>query len=750
MTTFDFVGTSAPDVFGHEKVSGAERYGIDRRVGGLLHARTVRSDIPHGYLRGLEVGDAAKLAGVVAVITADSIKGTNRFGALIADQPVLVGIGEKVLMVGDPLALVVAESEEVAERAAELVNAKYEELAPVLDPEAAVAAGSLLVHPGLQTNLCGPEPTFGRGDPGSGFAKADVIVEHRFETPRQEHAYMEPEGGIAYLDDDGIIVMEAGTQAPLQTRGSVCTALGIPEDRLRLATVPLGGSFGARVDPSIHPLLALAVLETERPVRLAWSSEESFLVSTKRHPAIVKMRLGATNDGLLTALDAECLLDGGAYTCTSPSVIISGLGFLCGPYNISNVAVRGQVAYTNNPISSGFRGFGGPQCAFAIETAMNMLAVRLSRDPVDLRLQNAVKDGDDPPWPAITLRGPVSLPEVMARAVELAGPKPNPETPREPTGRGVACAMPAFDVASGVIPNLEQSVVDLGWRSDGRLVAACETVEFGEGTATMLKQIIGQELQVPPADIDLVLGDTGAVPESGRPVASRQAYCLGNATIVACAQLRDRLLRVAADELEAPLDAVAVDGGRVVVREQPERSVPVKEFVLEKIAQGFEFQERGIYSGDISQGAFGYSFSAVVIDVAADMDTGKIRVLQSVSVVDAGRAINPAKVRGQVLGGELQGIGYGLLEDMRTDAGRLLTPSLMHYLIPTALDAPDASEADYVEEPFPGGPYGARGVGEHAVKDAAPALVAAIHDAVGVWIDSPPATPEKVWRAIQA
>jgi CO/xanthine dehydrogenase Mo-binding subunit len=741
------VGRAVPSVDAPAKVTGRACFNVDLRFPGMLHAKAARSLHPHARLVKVDTSSARRHPGVVAVLTAADVPGLNRFGDYIADQPVLVAEGATVKMVGDPIALVVAETERAAAEAAELIEVEYEELTPIDDPEGALDPNAARVHPEHPGNLCGEPVIVEGGDLARGFAEADVVIEACYSTQRQEHAYMEPEAGVAVAEPDGGVTVYAGTQAPMQVRANLATAIGLPEHKVRIVPVTMGGAFGGKIDMSVHPGLALMALKTGRPVRWAWTSEESFVASPKRHPAVGRLRLGATRDGRITALEADWILDGGAYASQSPAVVRCTVGYTFGPYRIPNYRVQGRVAYTHNPISGGFRGFGGPQSAFAIESTMNKLAERLGIDPVGLRMRNILQQGEVPPWRALVMHTPVTVPRLLQRALELAGPAPRSAAGPLRVGRGLAVTMPVFDNSGGAVPLLKGTGLRLEVTGDGGAIVRFESAEYGEGVATALGQMTAEVLGIEPQDVSCVLGDTAAVPKSGRAVGSRQVYCLGNAMLAAAAQLQERLFLVAGERLEASPAALMLAERCVVVRAEPSRRVALGEVVQACRVRGINTEANAFYAA--SHAPLGHTFCAAVVDLAVDTETGKISILKTVSVLDVGRVINPGMLRGQMHGGEIQAMGFALMEDMRTEDGRLKTPTLVEYLIPTIMDIPEESTMDTLELPDPTGPFGAKGAGEHTTKDLAPAIVHGIHEAVGVWIDDLPATPERVWKAMQ-
>jgi len=639
---------------------------------------------------------------------------------------------------------VAAETRAAARDAVRRVRVSYEETAAVLDGLSAIAPGAPPVH--ARGNLLFAR-RIAQGDVARGFEDADVIVEGVYTTPQVEHAYMEPEAGVAVPEPDGGVTIYAGTQAPLQVRANLAAAIGIPEHKVRIVPVTMGGAFGGKIDMSVHPGLALLAMRTRRPVRWAWTSEESFAVSPKRHPAVGWIRLGATRDGRFTAVEADWILDGGAYASQSPAVVRGTVGYTLGPYDFPHYRVSGRVAYTNNPIAGAFRGFGGPQGAFAIESTVNKLADRLGIDSIEIRVMNALREGSPPPWSALVMDTPVTFPVLLRRAQELAGPKPTSTVPGRRVGRGVAVTMPVFDNSGGAVPLLKGTGLRLELTSDGGVIIRCESAEYGEGVATALAQMTAEALGVEVGDVTCVLGDTAAVPKSGRAVGSRQVYCLGNAMLLAVEALRRRILPVAAELLQIPADGLALGGRAVFALAEPARRLPLGEVARVCRVRGINVEAESFFSA--TNAGLGHTFCVALVDLAVDEETGKVTLLKTVSVLDSGRTINSGMLRGQMVGGEVQAIGLTLMEGMRTEGARLVTPTLMEYLVPTIMDIPAETVTSAFEAPDPTGPFGAKGAGEHTTKDVAPAIVHAIHDAVGVWIDELPASPERVWATLR-
>jgi len=428
-----------------EKVTGMLKYGIDLSRRGMLIGRTKRSPHPHARILSIDTRAAMSLPGVKTVVTAADIQGTNRHGIERQDQPVLVPLYDRVRMVGDPVAAVAAQTAEIADEAIDLIDVEYQEMEPVASIEGALHPKAPLVHDSFERNVCS-EYHYARGDVEQGFAAADTIAEEVFDLPRQEHAFLEREGGLADIDSNGVVEVMAGTQRPRFVVSAICQALGLPGNQVRVVGTPTGGAFGGKADLSMHALVALLAKRSGKAVRLVWSREESFLAGTKRHPMVIHAKLGATKEGRLTAFQADLLADAGAYASHSLIVVWAAGTYFPGPYHIPHLKIDGMSVYTNNPIAGACRGHGQPQAVLVLETLMAEIARTLKLDPVDFRLMNGLKLGMEPGSPRITLDYEPTLPQTLEQAMTAAGPAPTSSSPGKRVGRGVASAMPIFDI----------------------------------------------------------------------------------------------------------------------------------------------------------------------------------------------------------------------------------------------------------------------------------------------------------------
>jgi len=754
------IGAPCPRLDAYDKVTGREKFAADVYGENLIWAGVKRAGVPHAKIEGINVEAARGLPGVVAVLTHEDVRGTNRQGVVKKDQPVLAN--DKVRYSGDGLALVLAEDRETLKKALDLIVLDLKPLPGVFDMEAALTEGSALVHDDnpsgnillqaeLQTGL-GPEAE----------AECEVMVEARFQTQRQEHAYLETEAGWAQVQDDGRLTIISSTQTPFRDRAEVAEALGLPMERLRMIAPYPGGAFGGKDGVSVQSLLALAALHAGgRPVKMWWDREESFLVSCKRHPARMYYRLGATRDGVLRYLDARMYFDTGPYDHLGGVVLTLAFEHAGGPYSIPNAHLRGWAVYTNNPLSGPFRGFGVPQVTSAIERMMDQLAAKLSMDPLELRLKNALKKGYRNCVGA-TLTSSTGLVECLERASThyiwrerqswKAGAGPF-------TRRGVGVA--ALMHASGygpVVPDYANAKIEL--TSEGKVRVYCGVVDMGQGTASTSLQIAADILGQEADRMELVLPDTDLCLPSGSASASRCLYTFGNALIGAAQLLKERILERSADLLmAADTSELALVSGKV-------RCIKTgREFDLATLARLMDESQRvAVYhfrapvareepSPDKNLRLHGlphwlFSYGAHVARVEVDELTGAVKVADYLSVTDCGNVINLKTYEQQIHGSIAQGLGYALSENLEAADGLITTPGLFTYVVPTASDVPDMDcLALNIYEPT--GPFGLKGVGEIATNGPLPALSNALADACGVGFVSSPITPEVVLKALR-
>jgi CO/xanthine dehydrogenase Mo-binding subunit len=709
-----------PDALG--KVTGAARYPADLVQPGMRHLQVVFAHRPHARIRALDTSAALAVPGVVAVLTAADVP-YNAFGLIDADQPALCG--EVVRFEGDKVALVVAETKEAAVAGAQQVTVEYEDLPAVTDPRAALASGAPLVHERLGTNVLLHMP-IRKGDVVRGFAEADVVLDGEFDTSWQEHAYLQPEAGIAYLDEQGRVVVETAGQWLHEDRRQIAAMLQLPEDQVIVRYAAIGGAFGGREDLSIQHLLALAAWKLRRPVALVWSREESIIAHHKRHPISIKCRWGARHDGRIMAVEAEVIADGGAYASTSAEVTKVATLFASGCYEIENIAVDGYAVYTNNIPCGAFRGFGAPQAQFAAEIMVTRLAHALGIDPVELRQHNIYREGSLEPTQQPLPAGVSALP-VLERCVEEARarfaygqPRHPPAAPHLRRGIGIACGIKNVGYSFGYAEQSTATVELFGEAELERARVRIGAADVGQGTHLALRQIAAETLGLPLERVEMVTDDSGEAPNAGSASASRMTLMGGRA-------VRDAAL-AARDKWSA-----------------------IEQYYAEATVQ---FRPTATTRLDPATGAgrpnYCYGYAAQAVEVEVNLLTGQVQVLKVVSVHDVGRAINRQQVEGQIEGCLAQALGYALLEHFQVRDGHILTPYFSTYLLPTVLDMPTEIVPVVLELADPQGPFGARGVAEMALVPFAPAVASAIHDATGVWLTQQPMTPERVLAAVTA
>jgi CO/xanthine dehydrogenase Mo-binding subunit len=720
MTTLIGAALARPDALG--KVTGATRYPGDLIEPGMLHLKVVFAGRPHARILSIDSSKALSNPGVVAVLTAADVP-YNAFGLIDHDQPVLCG--DKVRFEGDKVALVVAESAEVAEAAASLVQVEYEELPAVTDPRAAMAAEAPLVHEALGTNILLHRP-IRKGDVSRGFAEADVVLDGEFSTSWQEHAYLQPEAGTAHIDDQGRVIVETAGQWLHEDRRQIAAMLQLPEEHVVIRYAAIGGAFGGREDLSIQHLLALAAWKLRRPVAMIWSREESIIAHHKRHPMRIKTRWGATREGKITAIETEIVADGGAYASTSVEVTKVASIFANGCYDVENIATDGYAVYTNNVPCGAFRGFGAPQAQFAAETMVNRLAEAVDLDVVDIRRSNLYREGSLEATQHPLPHG-VSIREVLDACVEESHRRrgrtsfedghPAPHLRR---GFGLACGIKNVGYSFG-FPEQSTVKVELYGRGDlERAVVRVGAADVGQGAHTILRQIAAERLGLPVELVQMVTDDSSEAPNGGSASASRMTLMAGRAVNDAAIEALQKWRN--SDDLQ--VDATVQYRPPATTALEPETGAGIPNYC--------------------------YGYSAQAVEVEVNLLTGQVQVLTIISAHDVGKAINRQQVEAQIEGCLAQALGYALLENFQVKDGHVLTPYFSTYLLPTSLDMPVEIVPVILELADPNGPYGARGVAEMPLVPFLPAVAAAIHDATGVWLYEQPMTPERVLNGLMA
>ncbi len=724
------VGQSLPRIDAQAKVTGQAKYPGDFYMEGMLHAKVLWSEHAHARVLRIDTSQAEAYPGVVAVLTYQDVP-VNEYGINIKDQPVLVAEGGKVRWVGDRIAIVVAESERIAEAARKLVEVDYQPLPVVDDPREAMGPDAPLVHQEKGANVL-ERFRIRKGDVEAGFAQADVIVEGYYVTPYVEHAYLQPEAGLGYIDEEGRVAVVAAAQWAQDDLHQIAHMLDLPQDRVREIVPAIGGAFGGREDMFIQHLLALCAYRLQRPVKMVFSREESVCRTGKRHPFYMRHRTGATRDGKLTATEIELISDAGAYASTSTVVMANATTFAAGPYVAPSAKIDTYTVYTNNAVTMAMRGFGATQVAVAYELQMDKLAEALGMDAVEFRLKNLFEDG------SIAVTGNpmptgVGIQETLRQAALAAGWREEdghwvrPDLPAgdgKLRGLGVACAYKNVGYSMGFDDKstaLVELTLDEAGQADGALVKIAAS-EVGQGVHMALAQIAAETLGIEVGRVNVALVDTAETPDAGSSSASRHVYLSGNAVMAACRQAKQKWhAALRAEEGETHIEARYTFHGR--------HARPTTPFD----------PETGECDPHIS---YGYATQIALVEV--DAETGEVGVLKLYSAHDVGRAVNPQMIKGQVGGGVHMGQGYALMEEYVQQQGVVKTRKFSEYFIPTVLDMPRELAPIIIEVPDPTGPYGATGVGEMTTLPTAPALLSAIHDATGVWIEELPATAEKV------
>jgi CO/xanthine dehydrogenase Mo-binding subunit len=714
-----------PDAVG--KLNGATDYPADRIRRGMLHAEVVFAHRPRARVLAIDTDAALAVDGVVAVLTAADVP-FNAFGLIDHDQPVLVAIGDEVRFSGDKVALVVAESPDAARAGAERVVVTWEDLPPVLDPEAAMEPGSPLVHAGRDSNVLLHVP-IRKGDVDAAIAEADVVLEGEFSTSWQEHAYLQPEAGTAWVEADGRLVIETAGQWLHEDRRQIAAMLELPDDQVVVRYNAIGGAFGGREDLSIQHVLALAAWTLRdrfpgRPVAMQWSREQSMIGHHKRHPMRFRTTWAARGGGAITAARTRIVADGGAYASTSAEVVKCASIFASGCYEIPNVATDGFVVYTNNIPSGAFRGFGAPQAQLAAESMITRLAQALGMDPVEVRRRNLYREGSleatGHPLPSGVSAVPVLEAAVAEAETRFAALRSEPLPTHIRRGYGVASGIKNVGYSFGYADSATATVELFGRGEVERAIVRTGAADVGQGAHLTMRQIASGVLGLPAAEIELVATDSAEAPNAGSASASRLTLLAGGAVHAAA---REALERYQGSEDQ---HVVATSTFR------PPATTPL-DVVTGEGTPNF---------------CYGYAAQAVAVDV--DTRTGGVQVRSVISAHDVGTAINRQQVEGQIEGCLAQALGYTLLENFVIREGKVLTPYFSTYLLPTSLDMPVDIVPVILELADPNGPFGARGMAEMPLVPFAPAVAAAIHDAVGVWLSDLPFTPERVLSAIVA
>lgn len=749
----DVIGVPAPSLQNDQLLTGTARYTNDLRMPGMLTGKLLYSEHPCARILKIDVEAARAIPGVLAVLTHADIPGENSYLYHEADMPLLAV--DRVNYLGDAIAAVAAEDEDSALAALEAIEVEYEPLTGIYDPVEAMKPGAIAALPGYDNVI--PSALFEIGDVEAAFGEADVIIENVYHTQWIEHAFLEPEGALAYIDIDGTLVVYASNQAPHRDRMQIARSLNIPEHSVRVVTPFVGGGFGAKDEAHVQMHVALLAQVTGKPVRMIRSREESILTHVKRLPVIVKHRLGASSDGKITAVEIETVGDTGPYENAGRYIMGFGASVSTGPYYVPNARIESFCVRTNNPIGGAMRGFGGPQVALAYEGQMDALAKELGMDPLEVRMLNAIEKGQPTPMGA-TIREVAAIKTSLEEATKMAEWHQRHQVERQPASnvrRGWGLSSTWFVIGLGRGQDNAAVIVEMAM--DGTVVLRTSAVEMGQGVFTALATMAAENLGVDLDSVRVIGPDTDKTLDAGPSAASRQTFVSGNAVLKASAVIRNSLLETAAEETGLPIDLLSLKGGRLSAEGE------LLNYTVPQLAAKATFANRpmhadGFYAMEYPEEISGKSdyigvgpsaFGTQIAQVLVDVETGEVTVEKIVAVQNVGRIINYGGAYGQLLGACTMGTGYSLMEELVVEGGRTLNDSLESFLIPTSLDAPE-TVTKLLEIPEPLGPHGAVGIGEPSLMPTAPAIANAVSDAIGARMKQIPMTPERVLAVIEA
>ncbi|KIE48873.1 MAG: carbon monoxide dehydrogenase [marine actinobacterium MedAcidi-G2A] len=734
------VGVSAARPDGKEKVKGNFLFSNDLSSEDMLWGQTLRSPHASAKIKGIDFSHALTIEGVHAVLTADDVPGENIFGLEHPDQPVLAF--DAVRYVGEPVAIIAANHPEVAKQAADSIVVDYEVLNPLVDSRKAIEANPIHPDGNIIRHL-----TIKHGDPD---ASGDFIVEGEYEVGMQDQAFLGTESGIAFPASDGSIDLHISTQWLHSDKEQVASALNLPEELVRVTLAGVGGAFGGREDVSMHVHLCMLALHTGRPVKMIYDRNESFLGHVHRHPAKLWFRHHADESGKLVKVEAKVILDGGAYASTTSAVLANACCFSVGPYNVPNALIEGWGVRTNNPPCGAMRGFGNVQTCFGAEAQMDKLAKALSLDPVEFRLLNALKTSDI----LITgqeITGTAPVKEVLTSLAKYPLPKPSESELLDlPGGTGRTTDKSHVKRGIGYAASIKNLMFSEGFDdfsearciiSDGEVLIKSACVEVGQGFVTLVTQIVEETLGI--SDVTILPVDT-SIGSAGSTSASRQTWMSGGAVLKACEAVVNALILDLSSENgvtydKSGLNLVSQDGSHSIDIATALRARNYDEHITYRHKPTFPLDHNGQGNAHVS---FAFAAHRAVVDV--DVELGLVRVVEIATSQDVGRILNPVQARGQIEGGIAQGLGLALLEELVLNNGKIANANFTDYLLPTAMDTPPIKIASLIEQPEPGAPFGAKGIGEPPVISSTPAIISAIRNATGKKLNRVPIKPEDI------
>lgn len=744
-----YVGRSIPRNDVLYKVRGKAKYVANLSLPGMLHARFVRSIHPYARIKRVDVTKAARLPGVACVLTAEDIPEERlNVGLLVKDSPVLAkGV---VRHVGEPIVAIAADTIETAHAAADLVEIEYEPLEPVLTPEDALKENAPKLHPdgNLIANLRNAV-----GNVDDALKEADVVVDDVYTNEPIEHAFLEPQGGLSFIDEGGVLTLMVCTQYPHFHHKQLADVTGLPLEKIRVVQTVVGGAFGGKIDVTVEIVSSLMTLKTGRPVKMLLESDEVFAATTKRHAMRIHHRLGAMKDGRIIALDMDILADGGAYS--SYSLVVAGRCVVHAslPYDIPNVRARMRTTFTNNVTAGAMRSFGIVKLAFATESQIDKIARRLGISPIEIRRINAVRTGTK------TVTGQVlhavgfkkTLDEIESiyneRRSKIA------TEPAEPgIRRGLGVASLGYGIGYSGARNPSTARIEV--TSEGLVIANCGTPDIGPGSDTTLAQIVAEEIGVNLGRIRIVSGDSTKTDDSGPTSASRTTYFSGNAAMFAARDFKVQFIARLAGKLGLPVAAARIDNDRVIINNKP---ISFEEACTSIGADAANIRAYGVFNPDSQLDLVTfkgspyptYTYATQLAEVEVDTETGKVNVTRYWAAHDAGRIVNPIGAEGQIEGGVVMGLGMALWEKIVRNGGFIQNPGMRDYLLPGAKDAPPEITAIFIENADETGPYGAKGVAEPSLVPVPAAVGAAIYDAVGIRLNHLPMEAQSVLHELR-
>ena len=765
MTT---LGENYSRVDGPAKLRGWAQFTADIEMAGMVYAKVLRSTYPHARLLRVDASKAVHLPGVVAVLTRDDLKGMNsRFGPVVKDQPVVAL--DRVRYVGDIIAAVAAEEKDIAEEALELIEVEYEPLPAAFDLRAAMKADAPVIHADRVKAQSFPAKSGFRledagnvlsryhvddGNVDAGFRESDEIFEDTYRSQKIQHGHLEPHAALAYWEPSGKLVIYTSTQNPSLVRAQLAELFNLPQSKVRLIVPYVGGGYGAKTHPRLEPLTATLARKAYRPVQWVLSREEVFLTAHCQ-AAIVRIKTGVKKDGRIVARQVEAAYDIGAYALTSTNTGRNGGEVSGGPYRIAHQDLTTYCVYTNTPPTGPYRGFGVPQVCWAYESQMDDIARRLGIDPLELRLKNLVQEGDQ--FVTGDRLISVGIADCVKRAAEAVGWQSKQEQQdREVRGKVRGKGL-AVMIKTTMTPSNSSALVRLN--ADGSAVLLTSSVEMGQGTQTSLAQIVAEELGIAPERVSVTFPDTDVTPFDQSTSSSRTIFTMGSAARQAAAQIKQQLMEIGANVLEANREDLELVNGNLQVRGAPEKRRTISQLfqahygaAVGSMAGSYDNQTRGGIDPKTGRGKASAFFflSACAAEVEVDSETGKVRIERIVSAVDAGKAVNPKQCAMQNEGSMIMSLGSALFEEMVFDNGQPINSTFLEYMPPSMEDHPKRFESVLVETPHPEGPFGAKGVGEAALGPVEPAIGNAIANALnGLRIKDLPIRPDRIMKVVQ-